>query len=272
VAGRVNLRVRQLDVKVETKTEDDVFVRMVVAVQYFVLPEKVYDAFYKLDRDDDDATRQITSCVLDVVPALVPKIKLDDVFEKKDEIADLVEDELVLVLNGFGYGVLKALVIDIDPDVRVKESMNELNAAQRMRVAATEKGEADRILTIKAAEGDAVSKALQGRRIVEQQKAIVAGLRDSVSEFRQSVPGPTAKEVMNLVLLTQYFDMLREIGAPSRSNAILIPHSPHSFTTLAEQMRSALTEAGQTVKPSEKAELSPELRLSFPSNVPGNGG
>ena len=136
VAGRINLRVQQLDVKIETKTEDNVFVQMVVAVQFYVLPEKVYDAFYKLE----NANRQITSFVFDVVRAQVPKIKLDDVFEKKDDIANIVKSELAQVMEGFGYGILKALVTDIDPDPKVKEAMNEINAAQRMRVAATEKG------------------------------------------------------------------------------------------------------------------------------------
>lgn len=247
VVGRINLRVQQLDVKIETKTEDNVFVQMVIAVQYYVLPEKVYDAFYKLD----DAGRQITSFVFDVVRARVPKIKLDDVFEKKDEIADIVKSELAQVMDGFGYGILKALVTDIDPDPKVKQSMNEINAAQRMRVAATEKGEADRILKVKAAEGDAQSKALQGRGIADQRKAIVEGLRDSVGEFRRAVPGTTARDVMNLVLMTQYFDMLKEIGASSRTNAILIPHSPGNLTSLTEQMRTAMIEADQTVRRSE---------------------
>jgi regulator of protease activity HflC (stomatin/prohibitin superfamily) len=244
VAGRINLRVQQLDVKIETKTEDNVFVQMVVAVQYYVLPEKVYDAFYKLD----DARRQITSYVFDVVRAQVPKIKLDDVFEKKDDIANIVKAELAQVMEGFGYGILKALVTDIDPDAKVKQSMNEINAAQRMRVAATEKGEADRILKVKAAEGDAQSKALQGRGIADQRQAIVAGLRDSVDEFQRSVPGTTAKDVMNLVLMTQYFDTLKEIGASSRSNTILIPHSPGSLASLSEQIRNAMIEANQTAE------------------------
>jgi regulator of protease activity HflC (stomatin/prohibitin superfamily) len=235
IIGRVNLRVQQLDVKIETKTQDNVFVQMVVAVQYYVLPEKVYDAFYKLE----NASQQITSYVFDVVRAQVPKINLDDVFEKKDDIADIVKSELAQVMEGFGYGILKALVTDIDPDPKVKESMNEINAAQRMRVAATEKGEADRILRVKAAEGDAQSKALQGRGIADQRQAIVAGLRDSVGEFQKSVPGTTAKDVMNLVLMTQYFDMLKEIGASSHTNAILIPHSPGNLATLTEQMRNA---------------------------------
>ena len=215
VVGRVNLRVQQLNVKIETKTEDNVFVQMVVAVQFYILPEKVYD-----------------------------------VFEKKDDIAITVKGELAQVMEGFGYGILKALVTDIDPDPNVKESMNEINAAQRMRVAATEKGEADRILKVKAAEGDAQSKALQGRGIADQRKAIVEGLRDSVDEFQRSVPGTTAKDVMNLVLMTQYFDTLKEIGASSRSNTILIPHSPGSLASLSEQIRNAMIEANQTVEAS----------------------
>ncbi len=257
VAGRVNLRVQQLDVEIETKTEDNVFVRMVVAVQYFVLPDKIYDAFYKLE----NANRQITSFVFDVVRAQVPKIKLDDVFEKKDDIANIVKSELAQVMEGFGYGILKALVTDIDPDANVKVSMNEINAAQRMRVAATERGEADRILKVKAAEGEAQSKALQGRGIADQRQAIVAGLRDSVDEFQRSVPGTTAKDVMNLVLMTQYFDMLKEIGASSRTNAILIPHSPGHLASLTEQMRNAMIEADQTGRASEQKDRpSTELR------------
>ena len=270
VVGRVNLRVQQLDVEIETKTEDNVFVRMVVAVQYFVLPEKVYDAFYKLE----NANRQITSFVFDVVRAQVPKIKLDDVFEKKDDIANIVKSELAQVMEGFGYGILKALVTDIDPDAKVKMSMNEINAAQRMRVAATERGEADRILKVKAAEGDAQSKALQGRGIADQRQAIVAGLRDSVDEFQKSVPGTTAKDVMNLVLMTQYFDMLKEIGASSHTNAILIPHSPGSMASLSEQMRNAMIEANQIGNVSKpKGRTLPESRTAPPeSRIAANDG
>jgi regulator of protease activity HflC (stomatin/prohibitin superfamily) len=241
IVSRLNLRVQQLDVQVETKTEDNVFVHMLVSVQYFVLPEKIYEAQYKLD----DARRQITSYVFDVVRAQVPKIKLDDVFERKDDIAEAVKVELSHVMEGFGYGIVKALVTDIEPDARVKEAMNEINAAQRMRVAANEKGEAERILKVKLAEGDAQSKALQGRGIADQRQAIVAGLRDSVDEFQRSVPGTTAKDVMNLVLMTQYFDMLKEIGASTRSTAILIPHSPGHLSSLTEQIRTAMIEADQ---------------------------
>ncbi|MCB2212076.1 SPFH domain-containing protein [bacterium] len=259
IVGRVNMRVQQLDVEIETKTEDNVFVRMLVSVQYYALPDKVYDAFYKLE----NANRQITSYVFDVVRAQVPKIRLDDVFEKKDDIANIVMSELAQVMEGFGYGILKALVTDIDPDAKVKESMNEINAAQRMRVAATERGEADRILKVKSAEGEAQSKALQGRGIADQRQAIVAGLRDSVDEFRKSVPGTTAKDVMNLVLMTQYFDMLKEIGASSRTNAILIPHSPGNLTSLTEQMRNAMMESELTVNPAKTGKN--DVPLSSPA-------
>ena len=160
---------------------------MIVAVQYHVLPDKVYDAFYRLA----NANTQITAFVFDVVRARVPRIKLDDLFEKKDEIADAVKNELSHVMYDFGYGIVKALVTDIDPDHTVKEAMNEINAAQRMRVAATEKGEADRILKVKAAEAEAQSKALQGKGIADQRRAIVDGLRESVDEFQKSVPGTT---------------------------------------------------------------------------------
>lgn len=245
VAGRPNLRVQQLNVKVETKTEDNVFVQFVVSVQYFVMPEKVYEAFYKLD----DPTKQITSFIFDVVRARVPKIKLDDVFEKKDEIADAVKGELTQVMDDFGYGIVKALVTDIDPDKTVKESMNEINAAQRLRMAATEKGEADRILKVKAAEAEAQSKALQGKGIADQRRAIVDGLRESVAEFEKAVPGATAQDVMQLVLMTQYFDTLKEIGASSQTNTILIPHSPGNLSDLSSQMRNAMITADQVVRP-----------------------
>jgi regulator of protease activity HflC (stomatin/prohibitin superfamily) len=244
VAGRLNLRVQQLDVKVETKTEDNVFVHILVSVQYFVLPDKIYDAFYKLD----DAATQITSFVFDVVRARVPKIKLDDVFEKKDEIADAVKTELAQVMDDFGYGIVKALVTDIDPDEKVKDSMNEINAAQRLRVAASEKGEAERILKVKAAEAESQSKALQGKGIADQRRAIVDGLRESMDEFQKSVPGATAQDVMNLILMTQYFDTLKEIGASSQTNTILIPHSPGILTDLAAQLRNTII-TGNLVQP-----------------------
>ena len=242
VAARMDLRVRQLNVKVETKTQDNVFVHVVVAVQFHVLSAKVYEAHYKLANSE----MQINSYVFDVVRARVPQVKLDDVFEKKDEIADAVKNELSHVMDDFGYAIMKALVVDIEPDLKVKEAMNEINAAQRLRVAASEKGEADRILKVKAAEAEAQSKALQGKGIADQRKAIVEGLRESVDEFQKTVPGATPQDVMNLVLMTQYFDTLKELGATGTTKAIFIPHSPGAISDIASQLRMALMTASES--------------------------
>ncbi len=244
VAGRVNLRVDQLDVKVETKTLDNVFLHTTVSVQFFVDPSKIYEAFYKLE----NPTKQITSFVFDVVRARVPKIKLDDVFEKKDEIADAVKNELTEMMSDFGYGIVKALVTDIDPDSKVKEAMNEINAAQRMRVAASEKGEADRILKVKIAEGEAQSKALQGQGLADQRKAIIRGLQESVTNFKEAVPGITEQDVLNLVLTTQYFDTLKDVAAASSTNTILVPHSPSVVGDLSQQIRDSIITANQMRK------------------------
>lgn len=241
VVGVVNLRVQQLDVRVETKTEDNVFVHVIVAVQYYVLPDRVYEAFYKLE----NAERQITSFVFDAVRARVPKIKLDDVFEKKDEIADVVSNELTSVMHQFGYGIVKALVTDIDPDAKVKMAMNEINTATRERVAASERGEAERILMVKRAQAEAETKALQGRGIADQRRAIVEGLRESVEQFQNSIEGAKAQDVMSLVLMTQFFDTLKDIGANSRSNTLFVPHSPGGMTEIYQQLLTAIMNNAQ---------------------------
>ncbi len=246
VAGRMSLRVQQLDVRVETKTKDNVFVVVIVSVQYFVIPEKVIDAFYKLQNAD----AQITSYVYDVVRARVPSILLDNVFETKDDIAQAVKAELEQIMDDFGYGILKTLVTDIDPDAKVKASMNEINAAQRLRVAAVEQAEADKIRVVKAAEAEAESKALQGRGIADQRTAIVNGLRASVAEFQNGVEGTSAQDVMNLVLMTQYFDTLKDVGLSSNSNTILIPHSPSGMNDISEQLRNAMITANEVSKKS----------------------
>lgn len=249
VAGRISLRVRQLDVRVETKTNDNVFVFVVVSVQYFVIPTKVVDAFYKLQ----DAEAQITSYVYDVVRARVPNIKLDDVFETKDDIAKAVKLELEQIMDDFGYGIVKTLVTDIDPDANVKASMNQINAAQRLRVAAVEEAEAEKIRVVKAAEGEAESKALQGRGIADQRTAIVNGLQESVSGFQSGVEGTSAHDVMNLVLMTQYFDTLKDVGLSSNSNTIMIPHSPSGMNDISEQLRNSMITANEVSKSSGKA-------------------
>jgi regulator of protease activity HflC (stomatin/prohibitin superfamily) len=241
IAGRLSLRIQQLEVRIETKTQDNVFVFVVVSVQYYVLPGKVVDAFYKLQ----DAPGQITSFVFDTVRARVPAIILDDLFEKKDDIAQAVKAELDSVMDDFGYGIVKALVTDIDPDAKVKASMNEINAAQRLRQAAIQQAEADKIRVVKAAEGEAESKALQGIGIANQRKAIIDGLKDSVANFNSSITGTNAQDVMNLVLMTQYFDTLKEIGLSGKSNTILIPHSPGGMGDISEQMRNAIITANE---------------------------
>lgn len=242
--GRVSMRVKQLDVPVETKTQDNVFVRVAVSVQYRVLEEKVYEAYYKLENPE----QQITSFIFDVVRARVPQMKLDDVFERKDDIAIAIQQELTEVMTNFGFQIVKALVTDIDPDSKVKAAMNEINEAQRLRVAANERGEAEKILKIKQAEGEAASKALQGKGIADQRRAIVEGLRESVGEFQKTVEGVSATEVMSLVLMTQYFDTLKEMGATSQSNTILIPHSPGTLNDLTDQLRNALITANEVTK------------------------
>jgi regulator of protease activity HflC (stomatin/prohibitin superfamily) len=236
VAGKLSLRVQQLDVKVETKTEDNVFLFVVVSVQYLVLPEKIVDAFYKLQ----NAQAQITSYVFDTVRAQVPSIKLDDVFVAKDDIAQAVKKELDHVMDDFGYGIVGSLVTDIDPDHKVKDSMNEINAAQRLRVAAVEQAEADKIRVVKAAEAEAESKALSGAGIAKQRQAIVDGLRESVSGFQEKVSDVSSQEVMDLVMLTQYYDTLKDVGSGANSNTILIPHGSPGQDEVFNKMRDAI--------------------------------
>lgn len=239
IAGTVSLQVQQLNVQVETKTLDNVFIKAVISVQYFAIPEKVFDAFYKLSNHRE----QITSFVFDVVRAKVPKLKLDEVFDKKDDIADAVKAELTDLMDDFGYGILKALVTDIDPDDKVKLAMNEINAAQRLRVAATEKGEAEKIIKVKSAEADAESAALQGQGIANQRRAIVEGLSDSIDEFQKSVSGTSAQDVMNLVLMTQYFDTLKDISLNSKGTTIMLPHSPAAVQDIEASLRNAILSA-----------------------------
>eukprot|EP01089_Gocevia_fonbrunei_P020242 TRINITY_DN747_c0_g1_i2.p1 TRINITY_DN747_c0_g1~~TRINITY_DN747_c0_g1_i2.p1 ORF type:complete len:260 (+),score=68.51 TRINITY_DN747_c0_g1_i2:123-902(+) len=218
MAGLVSLRIQQLDVTIETKTKDNVFVHVVVAVQYQVIWDNIYDAHYRLTNPRE----QITAYVFDVVRAEVPKIVLDDVFVTKDKIAVAIKEELTKVMEDFGFEILKTLITDINPDPKVKAAMNDINAAERNKVAAADRAEAGKIAVIKNAEADAESKYLAGVGIARQRMAIVDGLRDSVVNFSKGVEGSSAKDVMDLVLITQYFDTLKEIGAKSGSNLSLI--------------------------------------------------
>ena len=241
ISGYVNLRLTQLDVEVETKTKDDVFVKIIASVQYRVLPDKIFSAFYILD----DVEGQIQAFVFDVIRAHVPKIKLDDVFSKKDEIADSVKSELKEVMNEFGYDIDKALVTDINPDAKVKAAMNEINESQRLRLAAMERGEAEKVIKVKQAEGEAESKILQGQGIAGQRKAIIEGLKESLGDFQSQVRDANTQEVMSLLLMTQYFDTLKDMGLSGKMNTILIPHSPSSVRDLQNEIRDAIITANQ---------------------------
>ncbi|KAG0523514.1 hypothetical protein BDA96_07G129500 [Sorghum bicolor] len=239
IAGYLSLRVQQLDVRCETKTKDNVFVNVVASVQYRALADKASDAFYRLS----NTREQIQSYVFDVIRASVPKMNLDDAFEQKNEIAKAVEDELEKAMSMYGYEIVQTLIVDIEPDEHVKRAMNEINAAARLRLAATEKAEAEKILQIKRAEGDAESKYLAGLGIARQRQAIVDGLRDSVLAFSENVPGTSAKDVMDMVLVTQYFDTMKEIGASSKSSSVFIPHGPGAVRDIAAQIRDGQLQA-----------------------------
>jgi len=232
IAGRLSLRLQELQVHVETKTKDDVFVRLTIAVQYFVIPDRAKDAYYRLS----NPVGQIESFVFDEVRSAVPNMSLDDVFQNKDYIADSVKKGLEETMGEFGYGIVRALVNDIDPDARVKSAMNEINAAQRLRKAAEERGEAERILKVKQAQGEAESNILRGKGIAGQRKAIIDGLRESVEEFQKGVPGASSSDVMMVLMLTQYFDTLKEVGQHSHSNAVFLPHSPQSVMELSQHL------------------------------------
>ncbi|MDR2782148.1 MAG: SPFH domain-containing protein [Holosporaceae bacterium] len=251
ILTRLSFRIHQLDVSVETKTLDNVFVNVVVAVQYKVLTEKVFEACYMLQ----DPGYQIKAFVFDLVRAQVPKLVLDDVFSKKDDIADAVKMELEKPMSEFGYGIIKTLVTDINPDQNVKAAMNEINTAQRLRVAAAEKGETEKILRVKQAEAEAEASILHGKGIAGQRQAIIEGLGQSVEEFVKQIPGTQASHVMDMVLLIQYIDTLKEIAAGSKSNVIFVPHSPGNVSELGTQIRETIFAAqkinegdGQTKK------------------------
>ncbi|ONK59364.1 uncharacterized protein A4U43_C08F5680 [Asparagus officinalis] len=239
VIGHLTLRVQQLDVRCETKTKDNVFVNVVASIQYRALADKANDAYYKLS----NTRAQIQAYVFDVIRASVPKLNLDDTFEQKNDIAKAVEGELEKAMSAYGYEIVQTLIVDIEPDERVKRAMNEINAAARLRVAANEKAEAEKIMQIKRAEGEAESKYLSGLGIARQRRAIVDGLRESVLGFSGNVPGTTAKDVMDMVLVTQYFDTMKEIGAASKSSALFIPHGPGAVRDVVTQIRDGLLQA-----------------------------
>jgi regulator of protease activity HflC (stomatin/prohibitin superfamily) len=239
VAGRVSLKIQQLDVIIETKTLDDVFVKLKVSVQYMVIRDKVYDAFYKLDYPHD----QITSFVFDVVRAEVPKMKLDDVFVKKDDIAIAVKRELQEYMSDYGFDIIKTLVTDIDPDAQVKAAMNRINAADREKTAAQFEGDAQRILIVERAKAEAESKRLQGQGIADQRREIARGLEESVEVLNKV--GINSQEASALIVVTQHYDTLQSIGQETNSNLILLPNSPQAGSQMLNDMVASFTASNQ---------------------------
>jgi regulator of protease activity HflC (stomatin/prohibitin superfamily) len=239
VAGRLSLKIQQLDVIIETKTLDDVFVKLKVSVQYKVINEKVYDAFYKLDYPAD----QITSYVFDVVRAEVPKMKLDDVFVKKDDIALAVKAELNDAMSDYGFDIIRTLVTDIDPDHQVKIAMNRINASEREKIAAQFEGDAQRILIVERAKAEAESKRLQGQGIADQRREIARGLEESVEVLNKV--GINSQEASALIVVTQHYDTLQSIGQETNSNLILLPNSPQAGSQMLNDMVASFTASNQ---------------------------
>jgi len=236
IAGIVTLRVNQITLTMETKTKDNVFVTIPISVQNRVRPERVFDAFYKLS----DPVAQIKSYVEQVILGHVPGMTLDEVFASQSSIAAAVKQELDSDMAAFGYEIVNVLVTYIIPDAKVKSAMNDINAAQREQVAAPARGEADKILVVKKAEAEAESKALQGQGIANQRKAIVEGLQSSIEQFQKAVEGATSKDVMQLVLVTQYFDTLKSIGENDKTNTLFLSHSPGAVKEVSDQILESM--------------------------------
>jgi len=252
IAGRLSLKIQQLDVIIETKTLDDVFVRLKVSVQYKVIKDKVYDAFYKLDYPHD----QITSYVFDVVRAEVPKMKLDDVFVRKDDIAIAVKSELNDAMMTYGYDIIKTLVTDIDPDAQVKEAMNRINASEREKIAAQFEGDAARILIVEKAKAEAESKRLQGQGIADQRREIARGLEESVEVLNKV--GINSQEASALIVVTQHYDTLQSIGQETNSNLILLPNSPQAGSQMLNDMVASFTASNQIGEAMKKNRSKPK--------------
>ncbi|HYL37629.1 MAG TPA: SPFH domain-containing protein [Bryobacteraceae bacterium] len=241
VAGLVSLRVNQITLTMETKTKDNVFVTIPISVQNRVRPEKVYDAYYKLSNPE----AQIKSYVEQVILGHVPGMTLDEVFASQSSIAAAVKQELDADMAGFGYEIVNVLVTDIVPDAKVKSAMNDINAAQREQVAANARGEAEKILVVKKAEAEAESKALQGQGIANQRKAIIEGLQVSIEQFQKVVEGASAREVMQLVMVTQYFDTLKSIGESDKTNTLFLAHAPGAVKDVSDQILESMLVANR---------------------------
>ncbi|KAH7853927.1 hypothetical protein Vadar_008191 [Vaccinium darrowii] len=238
LAGRLSTRISSLDVRVETKTKDNVFVQLMCSIQYRVVKENADDAFYELQNPKE----QIQAYVFDVVRAHVPRMTLDALFEQKGDVAQVVSEELEKVMGAYGYSIEHILLVDIIPDPSVRKAMNEINAAQRLQLASVYKGEAEKILQVKKAEGEAESKYLGGVGVARQRQAITDGLRENILNFSNKVEGASAKEVMDLIMITQYFDTIKDLGNSSKNTTVFIPHGPGHVRDISEQIRNGMME------------------------------
>lgn len=260
ISGRISLRITQLDVIVETKTKDDVFVHLKISVQFQILQDRVYDAFYRLQNPHE----QITAFMFDVVRAEVPKMILDDVFEKKDDIAHAIQRELKDAMLNYGYDIVKALVTDIDPDQKVKDAMNRINAAEREKIAAQHEGDAQRILIVERAKAEAESKRLQGRGIADQRREIARGLEESVDVLNNV--GINSQEASALIVVTQHYDTLQSIGEHVNSNLILLPNSPQAGSDMLNNMVASFTASNVIGEVMKKANSEKGIVRKKPKN------
>ncbi|KAF8379311.1 hypothetical protein HHK36_028744 [Tetracentron sinense] len=261
LAGVLSTRISSLDVRIETKTKDNVFVQLLCSIQYRIIKENADDAFYELQNPKE----QIQAYVFDVVRAHVPKMTLDALFEQKGDVAQAVLEELEKVMGAYGYNIEHILMVDIIPDAAVRKAMNEINAvgysiykypvyscdlyctydgpAQRLQLACVYKGEAEKILQVKRAEAEAESKYLGGVGVARQRQAITEGLRDNILNFSHKVEGTSAKEVMDLIMITQYFDTIKDLGNSSKNTTVFIPHGPGHVRDIGNQIRNGMMEA-----------------------------
>lgn len=231
IAKRVERRIQQLDLVVETKTKDNVFVSIPVSVQFQVQDSEA--SFYSLSNPN----QQITSYVFDRVRSSLSQLNLDEAFSSKDTIAQEIEVSLGEQMARYGFKIVNSLVTDINPDKRVRESMNSINAAQREREAAIQLAEADKIKLVKQAEADAESKRLQGEGIAQQRRAIVQGLVEQYESLRDAGIGDQAQQIL---LMTQYFDTLAEVAKYSKSQTLMLPSNPNGVTNTMEEIRNSL--------------------------------
>ncbi|WP_212113288.1 SPFH domain-containing protein [Candidatus Shikimatogenerans silvanidophilus] len=238
ITGKINLKIQQLDVVIDTKTKDNVFIRLKVSVQFKVISDRVFDAFYKLDNKN----MQINSYIFDVVRAKVPKMKLDDVFEKKYDIAIEIKAELEESMKNYGYSIIKALVTDILPDEKVKNAMNRINTSEREKVAAEYEAEAKRIKIVTKAKAESEAKKLQGKGIADQRIEIAKGLLESVEILKNNV-GISSQEAYSLLVMTQHYETLQYIGESNKSNLILLPNSPGIAKDMLINLISSISSA-----------------------------